>query len=201
MSDIPATGPTIQASRKETLVFAGVASAYALTCVGALAGVSAYTFMHSVVPVVHVGEPAGAAALGALEVHADDGYTPTSKYIEEGADSDVTTMGFAKGEAPAGERPRIEDDDVQDVMYDHQNDLLGCYIDGLEEDPEMAGRVDFHFRVSGDGHVAMVQITRSGLHDKPTEDCLVDSARRWRFPKTGSSQLAKFDTDFTFATE
>ncbi|MEM1347784.1 MAG: AgmX/PglI C-terminal domain-containing protein, partial [Myxococcota bacterium] len=73
--------------------------------------------------------------------------------------------------------------------------------DGLADDPEMAGRVDFHFRVAGDGHVAMVKITDSGLEDKPTEDCLVQSARRWQFPETGNKQLVKFDTDFEFACE
>jgi hypothetical protein len=196
MSD-QAVSPT---SNTEARVFIGVASMFAVFCVTTLAGLTYYQFNHERVPVVRHGDM-GASMLGAIAVTPDDGYTPTSAYIEDGADSDVTTMGFGGKDAPEGGKARISDEDVQDVMYDHQSDLLECYIEGLDEDPEMAGRVDFHFRVRGDGHVAMVQITRSGLHDKATEDCLVDSARRWSFPSTGAASLAKFDTDFTFATE
>ena len=191
-----AVSPT---SNTEARVFIGVAATFAVFCVSTLAGLTYYQFNHERVPVVRHGDM-GASMLGAIAVTPDDGYSPTSAYIEEGADSDVTKMGFDKN-SPEGSGKRISDNDVQDVMYDHQNDLLECYIEGLEEDPEMAGRVDFHFRIKGDGGVAMVQITRSGLHDKATEDCLVDSARRWDFPSTGAAALAKFDTDFTFATE
>ncbi len=186
-------------ANREGQIFIGVAAAFAVLCVSILGGISYYTFNHERVPTVHHGD-LGASMLGAVSVTPDDGYTPTSAYIEEGADSDVTNMGFEKG-APEGGSKRISDEDVQDVMYGHQNDLLGCYVDGLEDDPDMAGRVDFHFRVRGDGHVAMVKITRSGLHDRATEDCLVGSARRWTFPRTGAAALSKFDTDFTFATE
>lgn len=131
-------------------------------------------------------------------------YKPNSQYIEEGADSDVTELSFDKGSDGGANAPSavvFDEEMVQTVMYDHQEDLIGCYAEGLEQDETLKGDVGFHFRVAPDGHVAMVKITESGLRHKDTEDCLVDAARRWRFPKTGQAGMAKFDTSFAFAAQ
>jgi hypothetical protein len=131
-------------------------------------------------------------------------YKPSSQYIEEGADSDVTELSFDKGSDGGANAPSttiFDEETVQAVMYDHQEDLIGCYAKGLEQDETLKGDVVFHFRVAPDGHVAMVKITESGLRHKDTEDCLVDAARRWRFPKTGQASMAKFDTSFAFAAQ
>ncbi len=129
-------------------------------------------------------------------------YAPTSQYVEPGADSDTIALDLSGPDAPASDRPSgLSEEAIQRVMYGHQMDLLNCYAAGLDINEELAGRVDFHFRVAGDGHVAMVKLTQSGLRDKPTEDCLVNVSRQWRFPKTDSGQLARFDTHFTFASQ
>ena len=105
---------------------------------------------------------------------------------------------LCNGGAQAGS---FDESVVQEVMYAHQEDMIGCYAEGLEQDETLAGEVKFHFRVAKDGHVALVKITSSGLRHKDTEDCLVDAARRWSFPATGQAGLAKFDTSFEFAAQ
>lgn len=128
-------------------------------------------------------------------------YKPTSAYMEPGADSDVTELSFDKGSGGGAQAGSFDESVVQEVMYAHQEELIGCYAEGLEQDETLAGEVKFHFRVAKDGHVALVKITSSGLRHKDTEDCLVDAARRWSFPATGQAGLAKFDASFEFAAQ
>lgn len=144
----------------------------------------------------------GALDASALTGAAGNNYKPTSAYIEEGADSDVMVMAFNGSEGgEAGKASTLSDNAVQNTINNHQNDLIQCYAEGLEDNPDLQGRVDFHFRIAGDGHVAMVKVTRSVLEDKATEDCFVRSARGWKFPSTGGESLTKFDTNFNFAFE
>lgn len=125
-------------------------------------------------------------------------YKPQSMYVEKGADSNVTAFGFSDGDVSDTQGRPLSEHDIQKVMYAHQKGLLECYSEGLEENEELAGRVDFHFRVAKDGHVGMIKITHSALRDKPTEDCMVDEARRWKFPSTNRTGYLKFDTHFDF---
>jgi hypothetical protein len=144
----------------------------------------------------------GGHLAGTVESSEKDSYTPTSAYVEEGADSNVTQFGFGSGgsssgkDAP-GQVQRLSDSTVDNIMKRHQNELIQCYAKGLQE-RDMKGKVDFAFAVAPDGHVAMVKVTRSGLRSKKVEDCFVQKAKDWKFPKSGGGQLTKFDTDFTF---
>lgn len=189
---------------KWTMILGG---GFALLCVGALGAGGAMVYASaqkgaSAGPRVIMGsvgaQPDIAGSVGVPD--SADGYVPTSVYVEDGADSDVQVMGFG-GKNDDGGGGRLSDHTIQNTILSHQNELIQCYAEGLQSDPELAGRVDFHFRVAGDGHVAMVKVTRSGLRDKGTEDCFVRQARAWSFPSTGGGALTKFDTDFNFVTE
>ncbi len=131
---------------------------------------------------------------------------PSSAYIEEGADSKVLQFGFGQqgldGEELQDDRkiPRLmSDGNVQAVIARNQNDLITCYGEELQYDENLAGKVDFEFAIAPDGHVAMVRVTRSTLRSKSAEDCFVEKARHWRFPRTNQELLTRFETDFTFA--
>ena len=128
-------------------------------------------------------------------------YTPTSEWIEEGLDPDVTTFGFGGKEAPEPSGPELSEYQIQQLTYQKQNDLMGCYATGLQENEDLQGRVNFQFGIAPDGHVAMVKITNSTMASKTTEDCMVAQARTWKFPQTNRASLMKFDTDFTFTYE
>ena len=131
-------------------------------------------------------------------------YEPTSAYIEEGLDPDVTTFGFGgKGGEPAAEPAgrELSEYELQNLVYEKQNSLMSCYADALADNPDLQGKVDMQFGIAPDGHVAMVKVTGSTLRSKTTEDCLVEQSRSWAFPATNRSTLMKFDTDFTFVYE
>lgn len=150
-------------------------------------------------------EVASSSLAGAMKRGSSD-YTPTSQYVEPGADSDVTELDLSAPDAAPDADPELIDDgpsedSLQRVITQNQMELIECYAQGLEDEPDLQGRVDFHFRIAPDGHVAMVKITRSGLKDKPTEDCFVSKSRRWDFPKSSKKVTLKFDTNLNFAAQ
>ena len=128
-------------------------------------------------------------------------YKPTSVWIEEGVDPDVTQFGFGGKEAPKPTGAALSDADVYDLVQNKQQALMPCYVEALEEDDELQGKVDMQFGIAPDGHLSLVKVTRSSLRSKTTEDCFVEKARDWKFPSTGRATLMKFDTDFTFVYE
>lgn len=144
------------------------------------------------------------AASGKDEAAASEQpYEPTSRYIDEGLDPEVTTFAMGNGDQPTpeGAREMLSDAEIQRIINEHQNELLECYAASLQDDPELKGRVFFRFGIAPDGHVALVEVTESRLRSKSTEDCFVERARRWSFPPTSRSVLTKFTTDFMFAAE
>jgi len=151
------------------------------------------------VVVVQRGGGGGAGDIGAL---MRDEYVPTSEWLEEGVDPEVTTFGFESGSAPAEQGGReLTEYEIQQLINSRQNSLMHCYADALADNPDLQGRVDMRFGIASDGHLSLVKVTGSTLRDKPTEDCLVASAREWRFPHTNRSGLMKFETDFSFVYE
>ncbi len=136
------------------------------------------------------------------DIQAAVEYEPTSVWIEEGLDPEVTTFGFegnTGAAAPSG--PELAETEIQRHMNQKQADLMGCYASALQEDDDLQGKVDLQFGIAPDGHVAMVKVTRSTLRSRPTEDCMVSQAQQWSFPQTNRATLMKFDTDFTFVYE
>lgn len=128
-------------------------------------------------------------------------YVPTSAYIEKGADSDITTLDMSKKQSATSTIVRDPDEGIQRTLTRRQNDLIMCYAQGLQADEDLRGRVDFHFRVAADGHVAMVKVTKSTLAHKPTEDCFVAKSKKWAFPKHQGKALTQFDTHFNFVAD
>lgn len=142
------------------------------------------------------------ALTGATKANkAKKAYVPTSAYIEKGADSDITTLDMSKKQGATSTIIQDPDEGIQRTLTRRQNDLIMCYAQGLQADEDLRGRVDFHFRVAADGHVAMVKVTKSTLAHKPTEDCFVTKSKKWTFPKHQGKALTQFDTHFNFVAD
>jgi hypothetical protein len=149
-------------------------------------------------------ESAGAEPDESAEPAAPQGpYEPTSEYIEPGLDPEVTNLAMGDGERdPDPNLPEmLSGRAIQQVVNAHQQELVRCYADSLQTNPDLAGRVFFDFGIAPDGHVAMVRVTSSKLRSKETEDCFVEKARRWTFPATRRAMLTRFDTDLNFVTQ
>lgn len=189
-----------------TPIFVGIGT-FAVAALCGLVGIS-YAMMQpkQLSPrIISDQDLAMAQVMGAV-TKTSRGYTPTSQYIEKGADSDITELDLSSASQEQPEDPELIDegpseDAIQRTITSNQMELIDCYAQGLEDNPDLAGRVDFHFRIAPDGHVAMVKITRSGLQDKGTEDCFVSKSRKWSFPKSSKKALIKFDTNLNFAAQ
>lgn len=155
----------------------------------------------------YVAGSTGAAA--SITGAADESYEPTSEWVEEGVDPDVMQLGFDGTEDEGAAEPAIESSGrgelsepaLHNMMIAKQNEMMPCYVDTLNQNPEASGTVDMRFGIAPDGHVVMVKVIGSTLRDRPMEDCLVEKSRRWAFPATGRATLMKFETDFSFVTE
>lgn len=149
----------------------------------------------------YVATRGGAPGAGDLTAIGREPYVPTSQWVEEGVDPNVTTFGFESGAADTPQGPELSEHEIQQLINARQNTLMHCYADALARNPDLQGRVDMRFGIAPDGHLSVVKVTASSLRDKPTEDCLVSSAREWTFPPTNRPSLMKFETDFSFVYE
>ena len=125
-------------------------------------------------------------------------YRPSSEWVEPGLDPNVTTLGF-EGNAPSG--PPVSDRVVRQWVRDRNSDLMPCYVRGLEDWDDFAGRVDFEFGIATDGRLVLSRVLASELEDKSTEDCFVKRSRSWKFPGTERPGVLKVQADFNFSVE
>ena len=124
---------------------------------------------------------------------------PTSAYIEEGADSDFLDLSFADSGPEERSGPRtLSQRAIQQVINRHQRELLSCYGEELQNDPDLAGDVDFEFAIDPTGRVIMAKVAGSSLRSKAAEDCFVERARHWDFPETSGEIPTRFQTSMTF---
>lgn len=127
---------------------------------------------------------------------------PTSAYLEEGFDPDHVEFDFGgASSADDGDKlPRVlSAHQIQTIVDTHRDELVDCYSNELDTNPDLAGRVDLDFAVTPDGQVAMVRVVDSTLESTAAEDCFVERARHWRFPETNHELPTRFETDFTFS--
>ena len=118
-------------------------------------------------------------------------YQPTSRWRDKGAPEDesvVLTMGGAPG-------PGALPEAAVERALDHDA-LMRCYREAAERVPRMQGRVHIRFVVQPDGRPSRVEVIRSTLRSRRVEDCLVRTARRWRFEQAG--RATKFTSHFDF---
>jgi hypothetical protein len=124
------------------------------------------------------------------EYQPEGRYRPTARYAEPGAGEEVVELDLSGG----GSGP-LKPGQVEAVLDERK--LVPCYDRWVTKIPQMKGRVWMDFVVAPDGHVSKVVITRSQLRSRVVEKCLVQRARRFRFPAS-DGRSTKFDTHFDF---
>ena len=80
-------------------------------------------------------------------------------------------------------RGQLSRDAIQRVVRQHRREVLHCYEQELERDPELAGRVVVGFTIYPTGSVASVEIRTSNLGNDDVQECLVRRIGRWQFPE------------------
>ena len=70
---------------------------------------------------------------------------------------------------------------IQAVVRSRIAAVRSCYEEGLAAWPGLEGRADVKFKIAPDGSVESAGLAASSLHNRPTECCIVEAAKRWRF--------------------
>lgn len=71
---------------------------------------------------------------------------------------------------------------IRRVIRRHTNEVRFCYEQGLQQRPDLAGRVVASFIISPTGSVQSAAIGESNLGNPAVEGCIAQAVRRWTFP-------------------
>lgn len=117
--------------------------------------------------------------------------------VEESSESAATSGGEAPSEQPQGMQVegilgKIPESRIEDTMSGKLPAFQRCFFDGMGEVELLAGHFKFYFRVGLDGRVEYVHPRGSSVGHRPTEQCLLDIAKRTRFPKPQGGGAAEF---------
>lgn len=111
----------------------------------------------------------------------------------------LSLVGSAGGSPiPLGREAIIEGgldrDLIAAVVERNSGQVRFCYEQGLQGDPNLAGRVVLEWTITGNGAVEAAGVQNTSLHSKIVEDCIVARLRGWKFPlpPNGSSVKVAF---------
>jgi hypothetical protein len=81
---------------------------------------------------------------------------------------------------------------IEETMHAKLPALQRCFFEGMGEIEYLAGYIKFYFHVELDGRVGYVHPRGSSIGHRPTEQCLVDIAKKTRFPEPKGGGPAEF---------
>lgn len=89
---------------------------------------------------------------------------------------------------------------IRRIVRAHIADIRHCYNEGLQRDPELAGKLAVRFTIDGGrGHVTGSELVSSDLDDPDVEDCMVKAPTRWTFPKSADGDDVKVTYPFVLS--
>jgi len=77
----------------------------------------------------------------------------------------------------------LDRDEINAVIQRHLGQVRFCYEQGLQSEPDLAGRVAIKFVIGSRGHVNVANIANSSLRSRTVESCLVNKLKGWKFPE------------------
>jgi hypothetical protein len=103
----------------------------------------------------------------------------------------VVPVPAAEPAAPEPSRAHLGSRDpiaVGSVARSRDAELQFCYLEGVKQHPELAGRLTVHVRIAGNGRVTDVAVeSRSWDRGKAkdVESCVLSRIARWQFDESG----------------
>jgi hypothetical protein len=71
-----------------------------------------------------------------------------------------------------------------------------CYEQGLQSQPDMAGRVAIRFFIGGTGFVKTAAVYNTSLHARNVEGCITAHLKSWKFPEPRGGVVVKVTYPF-----
>lgn len=90
----------------------------------------------------------------------------------------------------------LDKNEIAAVIERHLGEIRYCYEQGLQQDPDMSGRVSMGFSIGADGYVKTANITNSSLRSKQVEGCITNRLKSWKFPKPRGGVIVKVNYPF-----
>lgn len=102
----------------------------------------------------------------------------------------VAAVTFA-GQVHAGEGG-ISKDQIRKVVRAHIGEVRDCYNQGLQRDPELAGRLVVGFEIAGSGAVNQAKISESTVADAEVGTCIAGKVKSWQFPASSAATTVEY---------
>lgn len=87
---------------------------------------------------------------------------------------------------------------VRRVVRTHLNEIRHCYDQALTRDKATKGRLALEFLIGDAGQVSNAVVGESEVRDELLGRCVVQAARRWRFPRPAGGGRTLVTYPFTF---
>lgn len=89
-------------------------------------------------------------------------------------------------------------DEIEKVIRNNQEDTLTCFENTLPKDAKVDGKLYISFDIEADGKVANVSYNteRSTYKNEKLGACLVDKAKKWRFPVLRTDETLQINYPF-----
>jgi hypothetical protein len=137
------------------------------------------------------------AAVGCGGGEAEQGEgSETQAHAQQSSGGESESSQPQQGMQIEGILGKIPESKIEDVMSGKLPAFQRCFFDGTGEVEFLSGRMDFYFRVGLDGKVERVHPKHSSIGHRKTELCLLDIAKRSRFPKPQGGGAAEFAWGF-----
>ncbi len=90
----------------------------------------------------------------------------------------------------------LDRNEIAAVIQRHLSEVRFCYEKGLQKNAKLAGRVSMKFLIGADGYVTSANIGNSSLNYQPSETCIRDRLKTWKFPKPQGGVTVKVNYPF-----
>jgi TonB family protein len=76
----------------------------------------------------------------------------------------------------------LDRDQIAAVINKNKGQIIYCYEQGLQGQPELRGRVSVQFVIGAKGRITVASVAQSSLRSKQVEGCMLAKMKTWQFP-------------------
>ncbi len=148
------------------------------------------------------GSGEGTLGVGHLGTIGSGGGRGSGSYVGryKGTLSTRKTRGPSVSTSAAIVRGSLSKTVIRRVVRRHINEIRFCYEQGLRKRPDISGRVEIKFLISGLGVVQSSAVKSSTVDDPSVESCITRTVRRMTFPQPEGGGIVIVTYPFTLTS-
>lgn len=90
----------------------------------------------------------------------------------------------------------LDPNEIAAVIMRHEGEIRACYEKGLQNQPNLKGRLSMKFLIGARGQVTSSAVSNSSLHHPGVENCIQARLRSWPFPQPEGGVTVKVSYPF-----